>query len=253
MRVSRLAREGWTCSQLASSPPTTRTRARLRVSPWALCLVVASARSRVRRSGLPPPQLLDVNGLAGPTSGFGCHGPPPGPSSLYRKGSPQRRAAGAPDTVRPASGGRARRSPATAVAGRKTPRRSADETASRPGGASSSTPARPVSQLNSLTGNRGSQLGRALQPIVPLTQPPHDTARRGQQGSVRCLPGGLEQSIYGGNHGSRDCVGLHHLDRPSSPQVVRGRDGHQHKGKPPVVGVGAVGAQQVHAAVGPAG
>src|SRR6266508_5314207 len=69
MRVSRLAREGWTCSQLASSPPTTRTRARSRVSPWALCLVVASARSRVRRSGLPPPQLLDVNGLAGPTSG----------------------------------------------------------------------------------------------------------------------------------------------------------------------------------------
>src|SRR6266508_135664 len=136
MRVSRLAREGWTCSQLASSPPTTRTRARSRVSPWALCLVVASARSRVRRSGLPPPQLLDVNGLAGPTSGFGCHGPRPSPSSLYRKGSPQRRAAGAPDTVRPASRGRARRSPATAVAGRKTPRRSPDGTASRPGGAS---------------------------------------------------------------------------------------------------------------------
>jgi hypothetical protein len=64
----------------------------------------------------------------------------PSPSSLYRKGHATWHAR-TPDTVRPTPRGRADEPHAIVIAERKTPRRSADQTAGRAGEAPSSTPA----------------------------------------------------------------------------------------------------------------
>src|SRR6266542_21624 len=116
----RAIRGGVPASRRKVAGPATRSRSAARSTRWR-----AGGRGSLSESELlgavaaqPAGELLvgvsrldlrhvklqaALHGLTGPTSGFGCHGPPPGPSSLYRKGSPQLRAAGAPDTVRPAS------------------------------------------------------------------------------------------------------------------------------------------------------
>jgi hypothetical protein len=58
----------------------------------------------------------------------------------------------------------------------------------------------------------------------------------------------MDGGDYHGWFGER----LDHLGRPWSLQIPRGRDRHQDQGKPSVVGVGAIGVQQVDAAVGAA-
>ena len=63
---------------------------------------------------------------------------------------------------------------------------------------------------------------------------------------------GLQQPMDGGDNHCWFGERLDHLGRPRSLQILRGRDRHQDQGKPSVVGVGAIGVQQVDAAVGAA-